>query len=152
MVQHSLEESVGEEAATAVEGGEVPNDAAAIAAGCDTLLTAAGLHLDAVHCTLVLLHNNITHSSEHTFPGMSACQLAGGWMGGIEGHGWGGLWVGVGCEVGCGGASCRDEVWKVIVQYGRGGWNLGGAPWGGGGGAGGGRGGNLMGSCARVGR
>lgn len=58
MVQHGLEEGVGEEAAAAVEGGEVPDDAAAIAAGCDTLLAAAGLHLDAVHCTLVLLHSN----------------------------------------------------------------------------------------------
>lgn len=72
MVQHSLEESVGKEAAAAVEGGQVPDDAAAIAAGCDTLLTAAGLHLDAVHCTLVLLHNNTADSCEHAHLGVSA--------------------------------------------------------------------------------
>lgn len=64
MVQHSLEESVGKEAAAAVKGGQVPDDAAAITAGCDTLLTAAGLHLDAVHCTLVLLHNNTACSCD----------------------------------------------------------------------------------------
>ena len=56
MVQHSLEEGVGEQAAAAVEGGEVPHDAAAIAAGCHTLLPAAGFHSDACHCTFVLLH------------------------------------------------------------------------------------------------
>ena len=58
MVQHSLEESIGEEAAAAVEGCQVPDDAAAIAAGCNTLLTTAGLHLDTVHCALVFLHIN----------------------------------------------------------------------------------------------
>ena len=55
VVQHRLEESVGKEAAAAVEGGEVPHDAAAVAAGRHTLLPAAGLHPDAIHCTFVLL-------------------------------------------------------------------------------------------------
>ena len=56
MVQHGLEEGVGKEAAAAVKSGQVPDDAAAVTAGRDTLLPTAGLHLDAVHCTLVLLH------------------------------------------------------------------------------------------------
>ena len=64
VVQHSLEEGVGEEAAAAVEGGQVPDDATAIAAACHALLTTAGLHLDAVHCTLVLLHNNTAYSCD----------------------------------------------------------------------------------------
>lgn len=41
-----------------MEGGQVPDDAAAVAAGCHTLFTTAGLHLDAVHCTLVLLQSS----------------------------------------------------------------------------------------------
>lgn len=64
MVQHSLEESIGEEAAAAVEGCQVPDDAAAVTAGCDTLLTAACLHLDAVHCSLVLLYSNTACSCD----------------------------------------------------------------------------------------
>lgn len=62
MVQHGLKKRVGKEAAAAVEGGQIPDDAAAVAAGGHTLLPAAGLHLDAVHCTLVLLHT-VTDSS-----------------------------------------------------------------------------------------
>lgn len=67
VVQHGLEEGVGKKAAAAVEGGEVPHDAAAITAGGHALLTRAGLHPDAVHCPLVLLHHMPTihwHSSD----------------------------------------------------------------------------------------
>lgn len=55
MVQCSLEEGVGKEAAAAMKGGEVPDDAAAVTAGSHALIPLACLHLDAVHCTLVLL-------------------------------------------------------------------------------------------------
>ena len=61
VVHHSLEQGVGKQAATAPEGAEVPDDAAAVAAGAHTLITAAGLHLDAVHCSLVLLLSNQAH-------------------------------------------------------------------------------------------
>lgn len=75
MVQHCLEERVGKEAAAAVEGGQVPDDAAAVAAGCHTLLSTAGLHLDAVHRTLVLLHDSTACSDKQATQHMTVVSL-----------------------------------------------------------------------------
>ncbi len=62
VVQCSLEQGVRKEAAAAMKGGEIPDDAAAVAAGSHALIPLARLHLDAVHCTLVLLQHQ-THGT-----------------------------------------------------------------------------------------
>lgn len=62
MVQCSLEEGVGKEAAAAMKGGEIPDDAAAVTAGSHALIPLACLHLDAVHGALVLLQHQ-THGT-----------------------------------------------------------------------------------------
>lgn len=58
MVDNCLEEGVGKEAAAAREGGQVPDDAATIAAGRHKLIPATGFHQDGVHSSLVLLQAN----------------------------------------------------------------------------------------------
>ena len=73
VVGNSLEEGVGKQAAAAMKGGQVPDDAAAIATGSHTLIAAAGLHLDAIHRPLVLLHNAVSFenlcAAGHPFAG-----------------------------------------------------------------------------------
>ena len=55
VVHHSLEQGVCKQASAAPEGAQVPDNTAAVAAGTHTLIATAGLHFDAVHCSLVLL-------------------------------------------------------------------------------------------------
>ena len=65
VIHCSLEQGVSKEAAAAMKGGEIPDDAAAVTAGSHALIPLACLHLDAVHCTLVLLQHQ-THGTSGT--------------------------------------------------------------------------------------